>query len=625
MITAEEAIKIVENVVELEEKKQNVLNKNREQRDRYKKKFADLVPYSNVYVDSVIQKERISIHADPDKFPDILFGERSPNQTDEQFKYVKNNYQCTTNPVWQDYLSVINRIFIDGNWSVLWDEKNNESQDLREYLEYELPEYGSLEMFMKGVLPPIKSQDANGVIAIRPYDFDLIPNEDGELVLNDQVRLNPTPFYHPSEKVIHYSREYVLCVGDEKSAVQVGDKTVKDGRVLWLYDKDSIFKIIQVGKKSDNTYAVEFEYVHEMDAIPCMKLKGVPIINSHGDIYWISRFYYAVPLLDLALSNRNIMQVSINSSVFPFRIMETDECAFSDSTSRCVNGHLHSHEDGTMKGICPKCNGTGESVPISPTSVYLRRRDENGNGSSRSPVEYISPDVNPLIFVREQVTIDTDEARSILHLTRSNSQVKGSENKTATGQMLDHSAQHAFVKAEGDQIFSTYKFIVDCISWQRYNSYEPVPAILHSDNYDFKTEAELWDELKVARDAQAPPSVIQDALYAILDKRMANDPKRAKVFDTIIAADVLFTLSEREIALMRASNAVTNEQLILHYSVLQLIEQLMLQDEDWIEKELIDRVADLQNKAKEYNLATNNRSVIDQIIENDVTSENGGG
>lgn len=608
----DDVLKLIDHVVNIEKntkgyKPNSALNS----KDAYKK----LPEYNPIYIASVKQADRIKVHADPDKFPDLLFAKRSPNQTDEQFEYVKENYQCTTNPIWIDYQSVIGRSFIDTNWNIVWDEDSDEAKDFKEYLTYDVPIYKSLEAFVTQILPSIKGSDPNGVIAVRPYRFKLIETEDG-MKIDDQERFEPTVYYHPSKNVIMSEDHFTLCIDDEMSLVEVGNKKKKEGRIFYLYTDESIFKIIQIGKKEDETYAIEWQYDHNKGVVPATKLKGVPVINSHGRIYWVSRFYYAVPLLDIALTNRNILQVSINSSVFPFRVMMASECDFSDNHSRCANGKLQSEENGEYIGTCPRCNGSGQAIPVSPLGVYLWQQpsaiDDKGSFPSK-PVEYISPDNAPLIFVREQVEIDTEKAKSILHLHTSNSTVKGSENMTATGKAIDQKAQFAFIRAESDQLFDLWEWILDRMCWQRYDNYDAVPTLLRPQSFDFRTEADIWDEIKIARDAEAPPFVIHQLFYQLLNNVFANDPKAQTIFETIVNADRLFSLSDKDIALRKASNTVDNWELGLHHSSLQLISELIREDDKYLSMDIGERVTKLVEHAKTA-IFTPRNATVEEIL-----------
>lgn len=580
-MTGDEVLQLINEVIEVE---------------REKRKKHELPRYSATYIDAVKQRDRIKVHADPDYFPELIFNKRSPNQTEEQFKYVRENYQCTTNPVWQDFISIVGKSFIDTNWQIVWQD---EDEDFKKYVTDNFPKYGSLETFIKEVVPSLKELDANGVIAVRPYRFQFVETEDG-IKINDKELFEPTVYYHPCENVIYYTDDYSLCVDDEKSEVLVADKKKKEGRVFYMYTTESIFKIIQIGKKEDNQYAISWQYDHNEGRKPCTKLKGVPIINSRGELYWVSRFYYAVPLLDLALANRNILQVSINNSVFPFRVMMATDCDFRDSHSYCHKGSLLSLEDGMNLGNCGRCQGTGSLIPVSPLGVYLWQQPSaiDQKGFPAKPVEYISPANDPLIFVREQVEIDTQKARAILHLQTSNSDVKGSENMTATGTAIEMTNQYAFIRSESEQIFDLYDWALETIAWQRYGTYDVVPTLVYPQHFDFRTEADIWEEIKSARESEAAPYVISELYYKLFNSRFASDPEAQQKFETLLAADQLFALSDQQIALRKAGNSLENWQLSLHHSGLQFINQLIDNDNQYLKKELKDRVTLLVDFAK---------------------------
>ncbi len=162
-MTPEESLQIVEGIVKLE----------KEHTSGVKKPKDGIIPYSEVHVSGVKQKRKILWHSDPDDFPKALFAHRSPNETKEQHDYVKANYECTTNPVFQDYLSVTGRAFIGSNWTVIYGDGEKE-EDFKKYVTEDLPIYKSVEEFETGVMPTIKAEDANGVIAIRPFRFEVL-------------------------------------------------------------------------------------------------------------------------------------------------------------------------------------------------------------------------------------------------------------------------------------------------------------------------------------------------------------------------------------------------------------------------------------------------------------------
>ena len=253
------------------------------------KKDIDQVGLHSLYNDTVDMAEAISYHAVKGVFPEELFKYRSPNQTEAEAKYIKENYKQHTLPVYVDYRSTITRPFADGNWNInyLEDSEENKKSDngFKKYVEYELPIYGRLENFIKFILPDIKSIDANGFISVRPKDIPLKQVND-EFVVDADKLYEPTVFYHKSESVINYNHNFFyLFLTSEKSLVKVGEQKKKEGLVFELYTKNAVYYIIQIGDKSKHKFDIQEGYPHGrkgyvVDHVCALEQGGLDNVNN---------------------------------------------------------------------------------------------------------------------------------------------------------------------------------------------------------------------------------------------------------------------------------------------------------------------------------------------------------
>src|SRR3972149_951282 len=130
--------------------------------------------------------ERISVRAEVGKFPEKLFAERSPNQEEKEWNYVKKNYKQVTLPVFVDYISTITRPFHDANWNIDYVEDADIHKEFpfQEYVDKQIKNYGSLENFVKFIVSIRKAVDANGVIAIKPHSLFTEQDEEGNLIID---------------------------------------------------------------------------------------------------------------------------------------------------------------------------------------------------------------------------------------------------------------------------------------------------------------------------------------------------------------------------------------------------------------------------------------------------------
>lgn len=569
---------------------------------------------------AIKQATAIKAHSDTDFFPDFLFKERAPNQTPEQFKYTRANYKCTTHPVFMDYLSTIGKAWIDGNWQINWPEGSDE---FKKYVTEELPRFKSLELFMKQVATPLKSVDANGVIAVRPTGFEYI-EVDGQIVPDTSKRVTPTVYYHSSADIIVFRPEDLLIALDaERSEIITdGDKVKREGQIFYAYTRNEIFKAEQYGRKSDRTFRVSLWFKHEMDAVPCRQLAGVPMIGVDGEIYWISPFYYAVPLLDMALINKNWLQHMMANCVFPFRVVRMESCDFKDSKGSCQQGAWINIATGEHDGNCPKCKGTGRRVPISPLGEYQWHEGEGldkGKGPSYSPVEYIEPGDTSVRFVSDQVELDTEGARKLLHL-HSSSQASASPDKTATELIIDHESNGAFVRPVSDQLFDLYEWLLNTIAWQRYDGTDVdplsvVPSIIRPQTFDLRTQADIWAQIKAAKDAGAPPFIMQQLYHDVLNTMNVSDPVKAALYETVVAADRLFGLSGDEVTARKAQSSVEPWQITLHDSGYQLALQLMRDVDGFDTLDLTARIEKINELAKSVTFVPTGGTSVDRIRE----------
>lgn len=559
--------------------------------------------YYEGYKDAVKQSRRIETHAEVDKFPEALFSKRAPNQNEEEDTYVRENYKNTTHPVYMDYLAVTSRGLQDNNWRIKYPQGSSEDDDYNEYITEEIDVFDSVESYVKNLVPSLRSKDANGVMT-----FDIKPPKmvevDGELVQSDTERLEPQPKYYSSAQVVAWEWDtYAMFEAYEKSVVEYYNKPVKVGRIFYFYDDSNIWKITQVGKFTDQRFTYEIVFAHELGMFPCHKMKGVPAILKDGSIYYTSRFYFSVDLLDWSLLYSNYLNVSIANVCFPFRWMVGDECDFTTGEQNCFGGKLGDKD-------CPGCNGSGMKVRTSPMKTYLLRPKEGtseGDTSFPEPIGFVSPKTDTLEFTKETAKEYSDEARSILHLRTTNGQASGGEESTATGDLIDLKAMSAFVQPDSDQTFDVFQFLLDIIGKVRTGNKDFEGAeLVYAKTFDFRTDADILEDIKTAREAGAPTHVINSLIYQYINHRFYAEKETAMVSALITQADRLLTLTNEDIVKRKAQNTVETWEIVLHDSAFQLVNELISETPDFLNLELQAQVDALEAKAKEKTPSTIN-------------------
>ena len=175
-------------------------------------------------------------HARPDIYPSHLLSVRAPNQTDAQAAYIKANYKPTTLSVFEDFKATISRAFADQNWSIRYAQEVEPifgEDTFERYVNMEIEKFGSLEMFIKNLVPTLKLIDPNGIIAIEPeYNEDMEDDENGERVITNEL-IRPMPEYYSCKRIVGQDfGHYYLVISDDYTDIKVGSKMERSGMVL---------------------------------------------------------------------------------------------------------------------------------------------------------------------------------------------------------------------------------------------------------------------------------------------------------------------------------------------------------------------------------------------------------
>lgn len=579
-----------------------------------------LPEYYPGYTMAVEYAEHIRDHAIVGRFPGHIFSEASPNQSPREFDYMKKIYKQITLPVHIDYLSTVTRGDNPNNVSVEYQKDDTAyegKKSLQEYLEKGIKDYGSLELWRKTVLPSLKSIDGCGVIVIKPYYIPTITQPETadvpeQTFIDPENLLEPIPYYYGCEKVVSCETdEYYLIELDEKSMVNMGGaKDEPFGKVYEFIDEQNIWRVEQYGKYNDGLFKTSLYFNHAEGELPVTPLMGIPI-NYEGRILWQSPFLYSCDLLDLAALNHTNLQVSINTCVYPYPVAIGSVCNFEYTDSK---GQIDKCNDGLVFDsilgrhiMCPSCEGAGLKDRRSRLGVLLLKpgttREPGEESFKNKPLEFISPEVHSLEFIEDKIEKDLEKARQILHLHTSNSTVKGSQDMKVTGMALDSQAMQAFVKTVSDQTFDIYRFTVDRIGWQRYGDAYKKPTIIAPSIFEFLTDQDYMQQVADAVKAQLPPFMIRSIILNYLRAVFYDQKDSLAVYEIVTHADRILTMDSQDVAIALAKSTVAKWEVILHDSSVPLIQKLILEDENYLDLPLQDKIDKLIAKAKEIEAA----------------------
>lgn len=566
------------------------------------------------YLGVVEDYEAIRVHADKKCFPYSLFAKRAPNQTEQAARWMRENYKNVTNPIFIDFLNTVLRCTHDQNWSITYGNDSDviaQSGDtFQKYVEEGIYHYGSLESFFKQVMFSLQLQDAMGVVAVKPREIPTVTNEQGEVMVSSTELVSPQPFYYTCMQVVSNSDKYFLIELSERSDVLYGNAIKRIGRVYEFYDEQAIYICRQTGKYIENTFEISVYYQHNIGKIPVTRFGGVPFIHEGTTIYR-SPFLFATDVLDLVAQNAAYLQASIAKCVFPATIMLGDICQFEDQYGhKCEGGYIKGYADQNdpnsyFNKSCPSCHGSGLISRLGPLETMLIRPEVRGQNDSESrsmsqkPLEYVSPEVTSLEFLMQKINEDLEKARQILHLTTSNSNVKGSEDLTATGKVLDQKALFAFVLPIAGRAFSNFEYVINIIGLMRYGSNFVAPTIKPPQTFDIGTEQDILNTIARMIDAGVPGVLIQAEIFNYLKSVFYTDSKTSSIYSLMVSTDRLLVMSADDIAFRHAKGLADSWEVILHDSFLSIVDNLIKANPDFLSLDVLEQQRQVIEKAKE--------------------------
>lgn len=545
--------------------------------------------YYDGYSMNVDAMREIAIHAVRGAYPERLIESRAPNMTEQEKNYIAANYKQRTLPVYVDFINTIKRAFADNNWAIEFGDESVDENSFRYYCEVGISKTKTkmpLNSYMQNVVPNIKILDASGCIAMKPEAIK-VEQVDGAAVMSSEL-LDPIPQYYSCEQLHWFIEgEAYLFLTNEYSEVTTanGNKKERTGFIYEFYDRNQIYRIIQVGAKKDNQFTVEPYYTHDENWCPVKRLEGSPE-PFKGSISWISPFSYAVPVLDDAIIDANQLRAVKAKCAFPYRVMLGNTCeekmTLSNGEISCCDG-LGFHKD-MEKGIdiiCKGCNGSGVKNRVTPLGEMLLKpktpmADSELTGT-HSAMSYVSPDTAILQFVSDQVQMHMAEARKILHIRESSTEVKGSEDMTATGMVIDEKALYAFISPISQQLFNIFGFILDWIGIIRYGQKQKY-VLTPPKTFDFKTEYDYLMEISMAIKNGLPPVAVHAIVLMYLKTLFYGDTQTSATFNLIIKADRLLTMDDDELVINLSKGLVAPYEVILHQSAASFVATLLSQN-----------------------------------------------
>jgi len=556
-----------------------------------------------IYLQAVKMQRQVAVHSEG-VFPTELFRLKAPNETDAEFQYRQDTYRCNTKQDWNRAVGLLNRLWNDQNWSLRFSDEGME-----EYIYKDYPRGGNFIEWFKTTATKAKANLFNGVIAVKP-ELVYIVGEDGNYLVNDQGgyvvddRSLPEPvayIYAPSQVIDFQEEKFALILLNEKSPILLApNSSIKkmEGYVFDFYDDTYIYRIKQVGVKTDWKFETVVYFQHNLGYLPCDKIKGIPIGKDDNNGYQLykSLFYDAIDALDGALYDYSTLQCSKVSHAFLERWEYVDDCP-AGCGDLDGSGIYKIRMDGDPVA-CNTCNGTGHTSKKGVFNTYQirsrgRMKDED-DAISPPPAGYIVKDPTILEFLKEEIKDAVDKAFIMANIPVTSR----STGATATEVDIDRDELFVALMLEATQLFGLLNNVLYYIGAMRYGTnYQDGHVITKPTDLSILTAYDLTQEIK---ESVNQPSIIRAKLQREYDNaRFSTDGNEVgRLMDIAEYTDSLLYMSDDAIRANLLSNTIAKWQVILHNSLVSFIKRLTVKNPAYLDGDLEAIRVELEGLAK---------------------------
>lgn len=519
------------------------------------------------YHDSCEMAEAINVHASGE-FPDDLIKERRPAENKDIQKYRQKIYVPKTKPVFTKVYNSLQKIPRSPDYSIQFDQEAParipQEETLQRYITDAIPKYGSLSNWFWTVAFRYYLIDANAVVVTLPVNFDAPENE----------FYKPRPQVYTSEAILDYKEGeyYVIITSETERYEDEQNVSYNDGKRYMVIQPD-VIQWFQYNPRTSKMIEIA-QVVNEIGYLPVRNMRGLCIDEREGYSLYESRIAGMVPMLDEATRE------------------------YSDLQAEVVQ-HIHSTMWTYQPQACKTCSGKGR-VPVE-NAAPVQCPDCNGNGvAPMNPYEHLSvpmPKVGetPLSppfmgYVEKNTAIaelqDTRVKQHIYDALASINMEYLAEvplAQSGVAKQVDREELYSFVHSiASDCCRIIGEIITDACYW-RYKPlgisdadlYAMLPEVIVPERFDLLSAGVLIEEITAMSNAKIDPAIINAAQIDLAEKRFANDPSVRDMVKLKLLLDPFAGVPEESIMLMKASGAVSQNDLVIHANINEFVNRAM--------------------------------------------------
>lgn len=569
--------------------------------------FGTEVKYKHCFYEKSIKKaDAMLVHADG-LYPCALLDARRPNEPAEVMEYRKTIFIPKTKPYFSKIVSSLQKIRRSSDWSLRYEgdfTKIAEGETLKDYCEFNYPQFASVTNWVFSVLLKKYLTDPNAVMFVYPKEIG------GE----ENKYLQPITQIIDSKDVLDYVYQDYAVMVNPSGATYLTKNGLQPGKSYYVITTEKITRYDQTDGRG--TLEAIIDYPHGLGELPVYKLGAVIAEATADRMLYESRVSGIVPEFDEAIREYSDLQASKVLHMFPERWEFTQhECTNCNGTGKRTNPSWHEGCDASTPCDLPCDNkacrkGYVVAGPYSKIMVRPQNSIEGGGNIPTPPAGFVEKDV-------EIIKVQVDSVNE--HITNGLASINF-EFIATTPLSQSGTAKEVDKDELNNTVHSIAEDIVRCMDWQyimiakyRYGLlykdeqiFEMVPKIAVPEKYDILSAVHLEDSFKKLKDSKANPVILNKTESELANKMFNNDPTIRDMVTLVLSLDPLSNITEDEKMTRLSNRGITELTYIISSNINTFVDRAIEENKGFADlepkqqKEIIARYAqeqlDNQNK-----------------------------
>ncbi len=528
----------------------------------------------------VLDYDRITVHTQGRR-PETIIDVARPNEPEEVRKYRVDNFRAVTMDAFVTAKNNLKRVLSHSAVEIIYPDK------IKETLNSSVFERTNFLSYMQQYVVDKMIDAANGLLIWWP-----------ENVGDTTQPITIKPIILIPSQIMHYDKEVLTWLSDEKSEVTVDGVTSMTGEVYYVMLESELWKRIETGVRGTDDWIWEPYSVNPFNAVYALVLGGEQVLVFDDEFkkevkYYTTFFRSAVEFGNECLCRHSDSQGTWISCASPIREVEPIDCLACNKTGKVTRFAGFGQRGGVE--ICGACAGKGYQLPTTSYGYIVRPKTEGkvGEGSTsseRKAIDFLHPDVSILDFGEkswQQYKTYTENALDVFFTEDAQSGIAKEwdrEDKLAT---LDKIAVHF------------YKYLIpQSINiihvWFYPNEEPPFVQINLPQSFTIKKTADIQAELTTVRQNGAPAMIVGELRREEVFKTFSGDPIRMKMFDVNMAIDPLFTYDISQKNQMLAAGSITEKDWANSIYAYPMISKYAKENPDFVNTDIDTIIAAVQ-------------------------------